>query len=194
MNNIMDEVCERLGIEHVPVPTQVHSANGLAERFNRTLQLSLCKATGTVSTILEWDSLIEAAVVFSYNTAYQEALQDSPFFILHGRDAVLPTETWTFNPEVRVRVRREQQGSKGEAKTELVRRFERAWSRAVAATRKVVERRLKASTRKDVQLTVVRKYGSTYRKSFVMGYIRKVIVQVAWSVSGYRGGFARYPV
>jgi transposase InsO family protein len=152
MNSIMGEVCERLGIEHVPVPTQVHSANGLAERFNRTLQLSLCKATGTVSTISEWDSLVEAAV-FSYNTAYQEALQDSPFFIIHGRDAVLPTEVWTFNPEARVRVRREQ-GSKGEAKTELVRRFERAWSRAVAATKKVVERRLKASTRKDVTFMV----------------------------------------
>lgn len=152
MNKIMDEVCERLGIEHVSVPTQVHSANGLAERFNRTLQLSLCKATGTVSTIAEWDSLIEAAV-FSYNTAYQEALQDSPFFMIHGRDAVLPTEMWTFNPEVRVRVRREQ-SSKGEAKTELVRRFERAWARAVAATKKVVERRLKASTRRDVTFTV----------------------------------------
>lgn len=152
MNNTMGEVCERLGIEHVPVPTQVHSANGLAERFIRTLQLALCKATGTVSTIVDWDSLVESAV-FSYNTAYQEALQDSPFFVLYGRDAVLPTETWTFNPEVRTRVRKEQ-GSKGEAKTDLVKRFERAWARAVSATKKVVDRRFKASSRKDVSFTV----------------------------------------
>jgi hypothetical protein len=80
----VSEVCEKLCIEHVPVPTQVHSANGLAERFNRTLQHTLSKATGTVSTIAGWDALVEAAV-FAYNTAYQEALQDSPFFVLYGR-------------------------------------------------------------------------------------------------------------
>ncbi len=152
MNRIVDEVCEKLCIEHVPTPTQVHSANGLAERFNRTLQHTLSKATGTVSTIAGWDSLVEAAV-FAYNTAYQEALQDSPFFVLHGRDAVLPSEIWVFNPESRVRYRRDQLDKK-ESRTEFMRRFDNAWNRAALATRKVVDRRLKSSKRKEVSFEV----------------------------------------
>ena len=152
MNTIMSEVCEKLCIEHVPVPTQVHSANGLAERFNRTLQHTLSKATGTVSTIAGWDALVEAAV-FAYNTAYQEALQDSPFFVLYGRDAVLPSETWVFNPESRVRYQQDQRGQKG-SRTEFMKRFENVWNRAAQATRKVVDRRLKDSKRKDVSFDV----------------------------------------
>lgn len=152
MNTIMGEVCEKLCIEHVSVPTQVHSANGLAERLNRTLQHTLAKATGTVSTIAGWDALMEAAV-FAYNTAYQEALQDSPFFVLYGRDAVLPSETWVFNPESRVRYQRDRQGKK-ESRTEFMRRFESIWDRAAQATKKVVTRRLKDSKRKDVSFEV----------------------------------------
>ena len=152
MNRIVNEVCEKLCIEHVPTPTQVHSANGLAERFNRTLQHTLAKATGTVSTIAGWDSLVEAAV-FAYNTAYQEALQDSPFFVLYGRDAVLPSETWVFNPESRVRYQKDKLGKK-ESRTEFMRRFENIWNRAALATKKVVDRRLKSSKRKEVSFEV----------------------------------------
>ena len=91
--------------------------------------------------------------MFAYNTAYQEALQDSPFFVLYGRDAVLPSETWVFNPESRVRYQQDQRGPKG-SRTEFMKRFENVWNRAAQATRKVVDRRLKDSKRKDVSFDV----------------------------------------
>jgi len=146
-------------------------ANGLAERFNRTLQHTLSKATGTVSTIAGWDALVEAAV-FAYNTAYQEALQDSPFFVLYGRDAVLPSETWVFNPESRVRYQQDQRGQKG-SRTEFMKRFENVWNRAAQATRKVVDRRLKDSKRKDVSFDVGQQVpGYIFQRSSGMGYIK----------------------
>jgi hypothetical protein len=37
INNQLKEVCDRLFIHHVPVPMEYHQANGLSERFMRTL-------------------------------------------------------------------------------------------------------------------------------------------------------------
>jgi transposase InsO family protein len=37
INNVAQDVCERLYVKHVPTPTDDHRANGLCERFMRTL-------------------------------------------------------------------------------------------------------------------------------------------------------------
>jgi len=42
-NLALADACEKLGIKTTFVPTGHHRANGLVERFNRTLQNSLCK-------------------------------------------------------------------------------------------------------------------------------------------------------
>jgi hypothetical protein len=63
------------------------------------------------------------------------------------------SETWVFNPESRVRYQQDQRGQKG-SRTEFMKRFENVWNRAAQATRKVVDRRLKDSKRKDVSFDV----------------------------------------
>jgi len=95
MHSIAQDVCERLYVKHVSTPTDDHRANGLCERFMRTLQLILSKETGTVETIKHWDQLFDAAI-FAYNTAYQVAIQGTPFFYRYGCDAVLPPDRWVF--------------------------------------------------------------------------------------------------
>jgi hypothetical protein len=94
----------------------------------------LSKRTGTVETIRDWDRLVDSAV-FAYNIAYQESIQDSPFFFLHGRDAVLPPDRWVFNHAFRV------MKSSIHSKSDILRNFERTWDRAVQATQKTIERR-----------------------------------------------------
>ena len=94
----------------------------------------LSKETGTVETIRDWDKLVESAV-FAYNTAYQESIQDSPFFLLHGRDAVLPPDRWVFNQAFRV------MKNKSRSKSDILSNFERTWDKAVKATQRTIEKR-----------------------------------------------------
>ncbi|OWY99828.1 Integrase, catalytic core protein [Phytophthora megakarya] len=44
----------------------------------------------------DWDVYLPR-VLFAYRTAYHEALGDSPFFSLYGRDPVLPLDVAFLN-------------------------------------------------------------------------------------------------
>jgi hypothetical protein len=63
--------------------------NGLTERFNKTLADMLSLFTNTKQT--DWCLYIQH-LVFAYNCAPQESTQFSPFRLVYGREAVLPTE------------------------------------------------------------------------------------------------------
>ena len=138
INSIAQDVCERLYVKHVSTPTDDHRANGLCERFMRTLQLILSKETGTVETIKHWDQLFDAAI-FAYNTAYQVAIQGTPFFYRYGCDAVLPPDRWVFQYQASILKSQKEL----EPKTDFMKRFEKSWDRAKEATMKAVEARRK---------------------------------------------------
>ena len=59
------------------------------EWFNRTLNNMLVKTAEKHGT--DWDEHLPY-VLFAYRTSLQESIQESPFFLLHGRDARLPLE------------------------------------------------------------------------------------------------------
>ncbi|UYV82532.1 hypothetical protein LAZ67_21002703, partial [Cordylochernes scorpioides] len=67
--------------------------NGLTERFNKTLADMLSMYTGVEQK--DWDQVLPY-VTFAYNTAKQEVTGNTPFFLVHAReaetyiDAVLP--------------------------------------------------------------------------------------------------------
>ncbi|KAJ8523744.1 hypothetical protein ON010_g17374 [Phytophthora cinnamomi] len=67
---------------------------GLAERFNGTLLGMLLLFVNETQT--DWD-LYRPCVLFAYRTSYHEALRDSPFFSLFGRDPVLPLDLAFFS-------------------------------------------------------------------------------------------------
>lgn len=63
--------------------------NGLTERFNKTI----CQILSTYSDEHQsnWDEYINASL-FEYRTSHHETTNKTPFELLYGRDARLPTE------------------------------------------------------------------------------------------------------
>ena len=62
--------------------------DGLVKRFNRTLMGNLAKKVRQNGS--DWD-LHLPYVLFAYKVSTQESTQESPFFLLHGRDQWLPS-------------------------------------------------------------------------------------------------------
>ena len=96
MNSVFTDMCDQLGIELEPIPTEHHRANGLVERFNQTLQKSLCKVLDESVQAEYWEEYLDF-VTFAYNTSFHKSIQDTPFFLVYGRHAVLPGDRWMFS-------------------------------------------------------------------------------------------------
>lgn len=80
---------ETLGIKKLFGAAYHPQTQGLVERFNGTLMAMLKMYVN--ETQQDWD-LYLPRVLFAYRTSFHEALGDSPFFSLYGRDPVLPLD------------------------------------------------------------------------------------------------------
>ena len=63
--------------------------NGQVKRFNSSLAAGLTVYTDEDQT--DWDQYLEA-LAFAYRTSLVDAIHNSPFFLVHGRDARLPSD------------------------------------------------------------------------------------------------------
>lgn len=68
--------------------------NGVVEKFNLTMANMLSKYTDTAQK--KWDQIIPH-VTFAYNTSIHATTKFSPFFLVYGREAILPTEANLIN-------------------------------------------------------------------------------------------------
>ena len=86
---IFEQVCKVFNIEIIHAPTSHHQAQGKIERFIQFLKNTL----GTVvnSSMKNWDEML-ANVLFVYRVSFSRVLEDSPFFLLYGRDVVMPQD------------------------------------------------------------------------------------------------------
>src|SRR5947199_4127707 len=87
-NKLVDGLCEKFEIKHKLSSPYHPQTNGLVERFNRTLCESLAKVSGKEN---EWDEHIES-ILFAYRTIRHNTTRKTPFFIVYGREAILPIE------------------------------------------------------------------------------------------------------
>ena len=78
-----------MGVNKVNTTDYYPQVDGLVELFNRTLQDMLSKTTERDGS--NWDDKL-SFVLFAYWTSVQESTQGSLFFLLYGRDPVLPSE------------------------------------------------------------------------------------------------------
>ncbi|KAE8988354.1 hypothetical protein PR003_g23459 [Phytophthora rubi] len=85
---------QTLGIKKLYGSAYHPQTQGLVERFNGTIMGMLKMHVSEAQT--DWD-LYLPRVLFAYRTAYHEALGDSPFFSLYGRDPVLPLDVAFLN-------------------------------------------------------------------------------------------------
>ncbi|KAE9048416.1 hypothetical protein PR001_g3816 [Phytophthora rubi] len=128
---------QTLGIKKLYGAAYHPQTQGLVERFNGTLIGMLRMHVSEAQD--DWDVYLPR-VLFAYRTAYHEALGDSPFFSLYGRDPVLPLDVAFLNL-----------GSKW--KSNEVAQYRRELYQSLRSSRHLVERQLlKAQDRHEQRL------------------------------------------
>ena len=86
-NDLFDKVAKELGIEHKVYSPPYHpQSNGRIEGFHLFLQACMAKH---ISPGLEWDEVCPIATV-AYSFLPNEHAQESPFFLMFGRDSSIP--------------------------------------------------------------------------------------------------------
>ena len=88
-NQLMESLSKWLGFHHILCTTYHPQSNGLTERFNATFVIQLAKLTDRESN--NWDQFLHS-IVFAYNTGQHSSTNFSPFELLYGRQANLPTD------------------------------------------------------------------------------------------------------
>ena len=114
-------MCDLFNIEVKHSPATHHQAQGKIERFIQFMKNSL----GTVVNYSQknWDEILDN-VLFVYRISFSRVIEDSPFFLLYGRDAVLPQDL-VFN------LRSQQKDFEDQAsyKIELLRTLRKAYDK-----------------------------------------------------------------
>ena len=91
----MEGLCKKFEIKHKLSSPYHPQTNGLVERFNKTLCESLAKVSEKET---EWDEHIQE-VLFGYRTNRQSTTKMTPFYLMYGRESVLPIEKIKENNE-----------------------------------------------------------------------------------------------
>ena len=87
-STMIKEVCQLLGIVKTRTTPYHPQSDGLVERFNRTLLNLLSLAASENEQ--EWD-LHLPMVMLAYRTSVQESTGCTPFYLMFGREARLPS-------------------------------------------------------------------------------------------------------
>ena len=96
-NKIFEQVAKELGVVYKLYTPPYHPAsNGRIEGFHAFLKACISKH---VTYQLEWDDLVPLACT-AYNFIPNEHSKESPFFLMFGRDPVLPLNT-LLEPKIR---------------------------------------------------------------------------------------------
>ena len=88
-NRLLEKLVEKFRIEHIMSTPYHPQTNGLVERYNRTLINILAKMVEKHTD--EWDKYV-APTLFSYRTSRHSTTRLTPFFLVYGREAKLPTD------------------------------------------------------------------------------------------------------
>ena len=90
-NKIFEQVAKELGVKYKLYTPPYHpTSNGRIEGFHAFLKACIAKH---VMPQLEWDVLVPLACA-AYNFIPNEHSKESPFFLIFGRDPVLPLTTF----------------------------------------------------------------------------------------------------
>ena len=90
LSTLMKEVSEVMGMRKINTTAYHPQADGLVENFNRTLQAMIAKSVDVFGT--DWDEYLPH-LLFAYRTKPHDSTGESPFYLLYGRDARIPTES-----------------------------------------------------------------------------------------------------
>ena len=96
-NKIFEQVAKELGVMYkLYIPPYHPASNGRIEGFHAFLKACISKH---IAPQLEWDDLVPLACA-AYNFIPNEHSKESPFFLMFGRDPILPLNT-LLEPKIR---------------------------------------------------------------------------------------------
>lgn len=131
LSKLMADVYKLLGLKKVNTTAYHPQTDGLVERFNRTLTDMLSKKV--LRSSKDWDVQL-SYVLFAYRASPQQSTGESPFFLLYGRDPVLPSEEMLkSNPET-------NNVDVGDYRSEIAIRMSTAWESAQSKIKSAQQR------------------------------------------------------
>jgi transposase InsO family protein len=88
-SKIFNRICKQFNIKHLESSAYHHQTNGKVERFHKFIENSL-------TTIIKpdqsnWSRLIDNCL-FVYRTTLNRMLNESPYFLIYGRDPIMPQD------------------------------------------------------------------------------------------------------
>lgn len=89
VNQLNSTLFDMVGIKHCVSAAYHPQSNGLDERTNRTVSRALLKFINLQQD--DWDEQLDG-VLFSYRTSVHASTKYTPFYLMYGRDPVLPIE------------------------------------------------------------------------------------------------------
>ena len=89
-NALLDTVSKELGISRIHTSSYHPQSNGKTERFHRCLNEMIQKQVDEDQT--KWDEILQPCLG-AYRMSKNESTKHSPYFVIHGRDPVLPIDT-----------------------------------------------------------------------------------------------------
>jgi len=89
IQGIMAEIKQDLGLYHKKTSPYHAKTNGAVERFNRTLQNMIAMYVNAYQD--DWDTILPY-VLFAYRTSFNEATQETPYYLMFIRDPNLPSD------------------------------------------------------------------------------------------------------
>ena len=155
-----------LGIKRVTTTAWHPQSNGIVERFNGTLKVTLSMWVNEMHN--DWDLLLPYAL-FAYNVSVHRVLQETPFYLTFGRDALLPIDfivTDTIDDGGNV--------SAHEYATELVRKLKDVHTRVTDILNNINEDRTNAIDDQEVSDIVVGDLVWLYKPTTGKGKSRKL--------------------
>jgi transposase InsO family protein len=88
-SNLFKYFCDKLKITKIQASSRHPQTNGKVERFNRFLGNALALNCNAKQT--NWDDLLDPCL-FAYRTTFNKTVDETPFYLLYGRDVVLPSD------------------------------------------------------------------------------------------------------
>jgi hypothetical protein len=83
IGHVMEEINTLLGVKHAKTSGYHPQTNGVTERFNKTLLAMLSMYVSAHQK--DWDVYLPY-VAFAYNTSVHSSTNETPYFLMHGRD------------------------------------------------------------------------------------------------------------
>ena len=84
-----NDICKILKIKHVTTTAYHPQTDGLVERFNRTLMEMDSHFINDVQN--DWDRHL-SKILFAYNTSVHASTMETPYYLMHFHDPLLPIE------------------------------------------------------------------------------------------------------